>query len=122
MSGLPDGIRSIESIEDTGPLAALATEVDLDDLALEMAAQEWDEYGNPTTGRDWRWGYDRPTNISGSSCHNGEARVGWFRRIPAVRGNCLCGGGHAWDLTEASTTEKPEGNKARGAFLGVWFA
>ncbi|HEY9371301.1 hypothetical protein [Streptomyces sp.] len=117
--GLPDGVRRIESIEDSGPIVSLATEVDLDQLLLEMAAEgDWDPY----SGRTWDDYRDEPTSIWGASSHTPEAMVGWFRWLPAMRGNCRCGDGHSFDISEVSTDEKPEGNKARGAFLGVWFA
>lgn len=116
--GLPEGARRVESIEDAGPFVMLDREVDLDQLLLEIASQDWDPY----SGRTWEDYHDEPTTIWGQSPATPEAMVGWFRRIPAVRGNCLCGNGHAWDLHTASTDEKPEGIKGRGAVLGVWFA
>ncbi|MFC5268425.1 hypothetical protein ACFPJ1_40500 [Kribbella qitaiheensis] len=117
-TALPEGVRRIESIEDSGPLVVLNHEVDLDQLMLDLAAEgDWDPY----SGRTWEDYRDEPTTIWGASYHAPEAMVGWFRNVPAVRGNCLCGNGHAFDLFPASTDEKPEGNKARGAFLGVWF-
>lgn len=122
MSTLPDGVRAIESIEDAGPLVILDHEVDLDDLMLAIAGEGWDEFGGPSTGRTWEHYHDEPTSIWGSTDYGVGAHVGWFRRIPANRGNCLCGNGHAWDLHKVNADEKPEGNKARGAFLGVWFA
>lgn len=115
MSALPEGVRRIKSIEDAGPVVVLEREVDLDDLLLELATQDWDPY----SGRTWEDYADEPTSIWGAT--TGQATVGWFRSIPANRGNCHCGNGHAFDLFPVNTDDKPEGTKARGAYLGVWF-
>jgi hypothetical protein len=104
---LPDGVHSIDSIEDAGPLAHLTKEIDLDDLMLALAA-EYLRNGYIDMRRD------EVTSIPG---YDGTgATVGWFRKA-----FCNCGEEHNWDLMHLGD-EKPEGNKARGAFLGVWFA
>jgi hypothetical protein len=114
----PTGVRRINEIEDSGPLVALTVEVDLDLLMLELASQTWNEF----SGRTWEDYHDEPTAIWDAPTERPEPMVGWFRRIPANRGNCLCGGFHSFDLFEVSCTDKPTGTAARGAFLAVYFA
>lgn len=114
----PTGVRRIDEIEDSGPLVALDGEVDLDLLMLELASQTWNEF----SGRTWEDYHDEPTAVWDADSHRPEPMVGWFRRLPANRGNCPCGGGHQFDLYEESLTEKPAGTKGRGAFLAVYFA
>lgn len=109
-----DGVGSIDTIYDceagNGLLVRLTKEIDLDDLLLHLAAECAPEFYN--------WRLDEPTTLPGYSFRgNGDGRVaevGWFRKA-------LCNDGeHSWDMAFVSS-EKPEGNKARGAFLGVFF-
>ena len=102
---LPDGVRRIDSICESGPLVCLTKEVDLDDLLIAVAG--WER----TYGR-----YDEPTSIPTSGWQDHDVLVGWFRKTP-----CHCGDDHQWDI-EFIGREKPEGKKRYGAFLGVWFA
>jgi hypothetical protein len=43
-----------------------------------------------------------------------DARTDWMRWIPAVRGNCMCGDHHEWDLYPAAA-------ESHGAFRVVWW-
>lgn len=43
------------------------------------------------------------------------ALTDWVRIIPALRGNCACGDGHAWDIYPARAGSP-------GAFRVVWWA
>lgn len=107
MSELPHDVLGIDTIDESGPFVGLSREVDLDDLLLVLAA------------REIRDGYidvrqDDETSLPGYESR--EAKVGWFRKS-----FCVCGEEHSFDLMHVGD-EKPEGSKARGAFLGVWFA
>lgn len=109
-----DGVGSIDTIDayegDSGLLVRLTKEIDLDDLLLHLAAQWATEFEN--------WRLDEPTSLPGYSFRgNGDGRVaqvGWFRKAPCNDGE------HSWDMAFVSD-EKPQGSKARGAFLGVFF-
>jgi len=108
-----DGVGSIDTIynydESNGVLVRLTKEIDLDELFLHLLT-------NPELRSDRGAWFDDPTTLPGYS-FNGrgrEADVAWFRKQP-----CTCGEEHSWDMALVSS-DKPEGSKARGAFLGVY--
>lgn len=105
------GVGSIDTIYDceagNGILIRLTEEIDLDDLLIHLAAEHGDEYG------DWR--DDEQTTLPGYAFldRGRQAQVGWFRKQPCTDGD------HNWDMAFVSS-EKPEGKRAYGAFLGVF--
>lgn len=113
MSALIDGVGSIDIIYDceagNGLLVRLTKEVDLDELLVQIA----DRYTGDGWGVDWH--YDDPTTLPGYPYREEgrQAQVGWFRKQPCTDGD------HSWDMAFVSS-EKPEGSKAHGAFLGVF--
>lgn len=112
MSG-PEGVGSIDTIYDceagNGILVRLTQEIDLDDLLLQLA----DHFGG--VDGDCDWFLDEPTTLPGYSfvSRGREAQVAWFRKQACTDGD------HSWDMAFVSS-EKPEGNKRYGAFLGVF--
>lgn len=106
-----DGVGSIDTSHDgeagNGILVRLTKEIDLDELLLDLAIE-----GELLS---YRQRHDDPTILPGSAFldRGREAQVGWFRKQPCTDGR------HNWDMAFVSS-EKPEGNKARGAFLGVF--
>jgi hypothetical protein len=101
----PEGVRTVDLIEESGPLVALRHEVDLDDLMVALAQEH---------PGHWR---DEATYVAGGYSHSNEAAVGWYRKQP-----CSCGGDHGWDMAEVSRDEKPTDRRRYGAFLGVYIA
>ena len=111
MSAL-DGVGSIDTIYDcedgNGILVRLTKEIDLDALLLELLAEGYGEQGE--------WRFDDPTTLPGYAfdSRDRQAQVAWFRKQVCSDGD------HSWDMGFVSS-EKPEGNKRYGAFLGVFF-
>lgn len=113
MSGLIDGVGSIDTIYDceagNGILVRLTKEIDLDDLLVYLANRfgGFDEDGD--------WFEDEPTTLPGYPfLETGrQAQVGWFRKQVCTDGD------HSWDMAFVSS-DKPEGSQRYGAFLGVF--
>jgi hypothetical protein len=114
LSESPDGVGSVDTIYDceagNGILVRLTREVDLDELLLHLV----DHFGD-VDGEDSGWYLDEPTTLPGYPYldRGRQAQVGWFRKQVCADGD------HNWDMAFVSD-EKPQGNKARGAFLGVF--
>lgn len=112
MTTLPDGVGSIDTIysydEDGGILVRLTKEVDLDELFLHLLT-------NPELRSERGAWFDEPTTLPGYSFtgRGREADVAWFRKQVCTDGD------HSWDMALVSS-DKPEGAKRYGAFLGVF--
>lgn len=111
MSDLMEGVGSVDTIWDcedgNGILVRLTQEVDLDDLFVSLAGGYANDAGV--------WEYDDPTTLPGYPFRESgrQAQVGWFRKNPCTDGD------HNWDMAFVAD-DKPQGSKARGAFLGVF--
>lgn len=107
-----EGVGSIDTIYDceagNGILVRLTKEIDLDDLLLDLAAEQYSD--DPDDLED-----DLPTKLPGYPFYERglQVDVGWFRKAPCIDGD------HNWDMAFVSR-EKPEGKQRYGAFLGVF--
>lgn len=107
-----DGVGSIDTIynydESNGVLVRLTKEVDLDELLLHLLT-------DPELRSERGAWFDEPTTLPGYSFvgRGREADVAWFRKQVCTDGD------HSWDMALVSS-EKPEGDKRYGAFLGVF--
>ena len=105
-------IRSIQPMEETGPIVRCAPDVDLDALLLEVAADVTvaDPFWFPFTDEP----EDPATRINSTQR---EAHAGWFRTVPCPPNACGEHGFHLKPLGE----DEPTGSARRGAWFGVWF-
>jgi len=111
-----NGIKTIDAIQESGPLVHLDKNhlPDLDDLMIDVLV--WQGGQNRFDEWDTDAG-DFPTQIFDSYYYR-EASVGWYRKNP-----CACGDEHKFDMDSVAFDDDfvPQGPAARGAFVGVYF-